>query len=178
MPLLISIPEERVPILIGKKGEIKKELENRAKCTLSISQRGDVQIISEDVSEEWKLRDIILAIGRGFNPDIAMKLFSDDLYLEIISLRDYLKNERAMQRQKARIIGTQGKTKKTIEELAGVNLSIYGHTISIIGDQKGLTLAKDAIMMFLEGKTHSTIYTFLEQQARMDKMFLGNPPEV
>ena len=178
MPLLIAIPEERVPILVGKNGEIKRKIQEMGKCTLSISQRGDVQVISDNAADEWNLRDVIHAIGRGFNPEIALKLFSDDFYLEVINLRDYLKNEHAMQRQKARIIGTQGKTKKTIEELASVNLSIYGHTISIIGDQKGLSLAKDAIMMFLDGKTHSTVYMYLEQQARADKMFLGNPPEV
>jgi ribosomal RNA assembly protein len=178
LPVLVVIPEERVPILIGKDAEVRKEIESKGKCTLNISSNGNVEINAEEVAEEWRIRDIILAIGRGFNPILAMKLFLDDFYLEVLNLRDYLKTEHAMTRQKSRIIGTQGKTKKTIEEVAGVNLSIYGHTIAMIGDEMSIALAKQAILMFLDGKSHSTIYMFLEQKARMDKMFLGAPPRV
>jgi len=172
LPILVSIPEDRVPILIGKNAETKKEIEFRGKCTLKISKEGNVEIEGENAAEEWKIRDIVTAIGRGFNPNLAFKLFSENFYLEVLNLRDYLKSEHAIHRQKARIIGTQGKTKKTIEELTGVHLSIYGHTVAIIGDEEGIGLAKEAIVMLLSGKTHSTVYSFLEKQAKINKIFV------
>ena len=66
----INIPAVRVPVLIGEKGKTKRLIEKLTKSKLNISSNGNVTIISENL----KSRDIVEAIGRGFNPKIAIKL--------------------------------------------------------------------------------------------------------
>lgn len=64
------------------------------------------------------------------------------------------------------MIGTGGKTRAIIEELTGSYLSVYGDTISIIGDYLAVTYAEEAINMIINGKKHRTVYAFLEKRAR------------
>ena len=69
----LKIPKERVAVLIGKKGEIKKQIEQATNTKLKIdSKEGDVEISGEDALKLYATREIIRAIGRGFNPEIAM----------------------------------------------------------------------------------------------------------
>ena len=56
---------------------------------------------TEDPLSVWKARYIVKAIGRGFNPEIALKLMDDEMILEIINLPDYVgKSKKAILRQK------------------------------------------------------------------------------
>jgi ribosomal RNA assembly protein len=42
-------------------------------------------------------------------------------------------------------------------------ISVHGNTIAIIGKWDNLLLAKKAVEMILEGKMHSTVKRFLEE---------------
>src|SRR3989338_6215396 len=64
----LKIPKERVAVLIGKNGEIKKQLEAETNTKLKVdSQEGDVFVYGEDAITLFSVREIIRAIGRGFN---------------------------------------------------------------------------------------------------------------
>ena len=76
------------------------------------------------------------------------------------------KSQFDMKRLKGRIIGKKGKTKEKIEELTEAEVSIYGHTISIIGDTDQADVARGAIRMLLWGKQHRTVYGFLHRKRR------------
>ena len=75
----IRIPKERVAVLIGKKGEVKKEIEQATKSKMAVdSKEGDIAIRGKDSIGMLVAKDIILAIGRGFNPEIATLLLKQD----------------------------------------------------------------------------------------------------
>jgi ribosomal RNA assembly protein len=67
---------------------------------------------------------------------------------------------------KGRVIGTNGKTKKLIENFTETKLAIYGKTICIIGRWDRVVIAKKSIEMLLSGRLHTTVYRFLEKQRR------------
>lgn len=161
----VKIPIERIGVLIGSNGEIKREIEKMAK--IEINSDGEVAIDDSNPLIALKVRDVITAIGRGFSPKNAFKLFDDDAYFALIDIRDYVgKREKDVRRIAARIIGKNGKMRKTIEEATGANLSIYGHTIGIISDIDGMSVAKESVGMILNGCEHSTVYRFLERKKR------------
>ena len=126
----LKIPKDRVGVTIGKNGKIKHQLEIITKTELKIdSDTGNIAISSTDETDDplaiWKARYMIKAIGRGFNPDIALTLENDDLILEIINLQDYVgKSKKALVRQKGRIIGKNGRTIAQIEERAGISIEV------------------------------------------------------
>ncbi|MGC8496694.1 MAG: KH domain-containing protein [Thermoplasmata archaeon] len=169
----LKVPKMRIGALIGRNGETKESIERSTDTKLEIdSEDGSVVIddTGSDPISAMKCRDIVQAIGRGFSPKNAFKLFNEDMFLEVIDLKDfYGKREKKVHVARARIIGTDGKVRRTIEELTGSNVSVYGNTISIIGNFDEIELAKKSVEMLLEGSKHSTVYKFLEAKNRDEK---------
>ncbi|MFT4310545.1 MAG: KH domain-containing protein [Candidatus Woesearchaeota archaeon] len=163
----LRIPKERVAILIGKGGETKQHLEQHTQASIQVdSQEGDVHITGSDVILLFQLREIIKAVGRGFNPDIAIQLLKSDYSFELISLNDYSKHKNHQQRMKGRVIGKAGKTRGVIEQLTQTNISVYGKTIGVIGVIEQVGLATKAIDMLLQGSPHANVYKWLEKKTK------------
>ena len=174
---LIKVPDDRIGVLIGKDGRVKREIEDKCKVQIEIdSQNGDAVISSASATlsemQPFKAIEIISAISRGFSPQRAYRLFDDEeLMLQIIDLKDYTgKSANAMDRMKGRIIGQSGKSRKTIEELSGVYMSVSGHSVALIGKYEEVRLANDAVTMILKGSTHKTVYTMLQDARRKNKL--------
>lgn len=168
---IIKIPQNRVGALIGPEGKTKSELEQRSGCRLIIeSESGEVHLDDERAFEPvlaLKLRDVVRAIGRGFSPDHAIRLFQDDTFLDIVDLTDYVgKQTKDLERVRSRIIGTHGKTRRSIEEASGTELSILGKTVGIVGEMAEVALAREAVEMLLDGAPHSAVYKFLERKRK------------
>ncbi|MEK6916602.1 MAG: KH domain-containing protein [Nanoarchaeota archaeon] len=165
----IKIPKDRVAVLIGKKGEVKKQIEEATGIAMDIdSNEGDVNVIGEDALMLYSTREIIKAIARGFNPEIAILLLKQDYAFEIINLPDFEKKSQFM-RIKGRIIGAEGKTRRIIEEHTECFVSIYGKTVSLIGRADTIHIARKAVEMIIKGSPHSTVYTWLEKRKRQLK---------
>ncbi len=168
---LVKIPQSRVGVLIGPDGKTKTELEERSGARIRIeSGSGEIQIDDERVFEPvltLKVRDCVRAIGRGFSPEHAMRLFQDDTYLDIIDLTEFVgKSQKDLERVRARIIGTGGKTRRSIEEATGVHVSILGKTVGLIGEIAEVALSREAVEMILAGAAHGTVYKFLERKRK------------
>jgi len=157
----VLIPVERIKILMDPATKI--EIEKRGDVKLSLGDEEEVQVDSKDPFAEWKAIDIVKAIGRGFEPPKAFKLFNEEYVFKIISLKELFSNEKQRIRYKARIIGTKGKVKTTIEEISGASVCIYGNTISIIGKMDEAALAENAVNMILNGSSHGSVFGMLRK---------------
>jgi len=169
--LFVKIPRERIGVLIGQNGTTKDYIQKKLPVNLDIdSETGDVTITLRDDAEDpsllFRAKDIVLAIGRGFSPEKAFKLLEgEDYMLDIIDLREILgKSESELRRVRGRIIGKEGKAREMIEELSGALISVYGHTVAIIGDIEQVNVAREAINMLINGSQHSTVYRFLQRK--------------
>lgn len=164
-----TIPLERLGVLIGREGSTKNKVENAFKAQLLIqSESGVVEIVPKEDSDDptmiLRARDVVVAIARGFSPERALGLVDDDIVLDIIDLRETLgRNERDIARLKGRVIGREGKIRRLIEEMTEAKVSVYGHTISILGEYEKATDAREAIELLLKGKQHSTVYKLLRK---------------
>lgn len=161
------VPKERVGVLIGPKGVTKAAIERKLSVELTIDgETGDVEISTgpgSNPADLFKARDIVTAIGRGFSPENALKLMDEEAVLLVIDLRELFgRSDSDIERVKGRIIGAGGKTRRNIEETTGTKVSLHGHTIAIIGDLEHSGVAREAIQMFIEGRSHSTVYRFLQ----------------
>ncbi|MCX6711794.1 MAG: KH domain-containing protein [Candidatus Woesearchaeota archaeon] len=142
----LKIPRIRIGVLIGKKGLTKKLIEKKTKTKLKVNEEGEVIISSEDSLDIFIATTVIKAIGRGFNPEISLMLLNENYCLEIIEIKDFCGSSRKkFFIVKARVIGTEGKAKRIIEQLTKTEISIYGKTISIIGEIPNVLMAKQAI---------------------------------
>ena len=101
----VRIPLDSVAVLIGASGESKRLLERSTGAKLSVDKEGLVEISAKEPYTEFKMKDVVKAIGRGFSPEDALVLMKDEQYLEVVNLKDLLGTEKARDRQKGRIIG-------------------------------------------------------------------------
>jgi len=166
--LRIALNEDRIGALIGDRGEVKKNIEERLKVKLKVdSKMGEVEIIpleGSSLNELMKAKNVITAINHGFNPEHALKLAEDDMFLEIIDLSDYARNRNDLVRIKGRIIGERGKFWRLLEEMTGVNLTVYNKYVAIIGDYESVRVAREALMMIIEGRQHRTVINYLKRE--------------
>ncbi|MEM3442641.1 MAG: KH domain-containing protein [Candidatus Bathyarchaeia archaeon] len=170
---IIKIPRERIGVLIGLDGRVKKAVEEKLGVKLHIDgETGDVTITltekANDPSMLFRAKDVVTAVGRGFSPENAFRLLHDEeAILDIIDLRTIFgKSESDIKRIKGRIIGMDGKTRRIIEELTDTNICVYGHTVSIIGNIEQAQTAREAIQMLINGSQHNTVYRFLHRKRR------------
>jgi|TARA_B100002003_G_scaffold251033_1_gene292714 ribosomal RNA assembly protein len=163
----LKIPKERVAVLIGQKGQTKRLIEKETSTKLDIdSDEGDVTVSGEDALKLFVARELITAIGRGFNPNIALKLLKVDYVFELINLADIARNKNDMQRLKGRVIGQEGKSRRIIEELTECEICVYGKTIGLIGPVDMIGLGRKSVEMLLQGAMHASVFKFLESQRR------------
>lgn len=170
--IYIKIPQDRIGALIGPKGATKRLLIERSGLHIEIDgDQNEVAINDEvegiDALMVMKMQNIVRAVARGFSPERAMRLFSDDAYFELLDMYDYITKQKShVRRITSRIIGSEGKTRRIMEEQTGCAIAVKGHTVGIIGDIEPLTDAKHAVEMILRGAEHSSVYKFLEKKRR------------
>jgi len=163
----LKIPKERIAVLIGKNGEVKEDFESISKIKIAVdSKEGDVFLTGDDSIMIYSLQEVIKAVGRGFNPEIARLLFKHDYVLEVIPITDYFDKKNHIERVKGRIIGASGKSRATIEELTSSHICVYGKTISIIGEAESVVAARKAIESLIQGSPHSNVYRWLEKNRK------------
>ncbi len=175
MDEFVRIPEERIGVLIGPRGLVKREIEKKTGTRIEIdSESGEVEISSKkgDAIQFYNAVAIVKAIARGFSPEHAISLLNDDFVLEIIKIVEYAgKSEKAIAAKRARIIGKQGAAREEIENTTNCFISVYGKTISIIGHTDKIGQARKAIEMLMGGAKHSTAFGFLKNNKKKSDKF-------
>ena len=172
----LRIPVDRVGVLIGEQGQTKSRLEELTGVKVTVdSNTGEVTIDetgAKDPTFSLKVRDIVMAIGRGFSEEKAFLLMDDDIYLQVFDIKEHSGESKDRVAQiKGRVIGAGGKTRRLLEELAGVDITVSGHTVAIIGDAFHLDIGRQAVEMLLGGSEHKTVYRFLERKRQDIKAY-------
>jgi len=163
----VTIPQDRIGVLIGEGGETLREIESRAEVRLDVdSENGKVAI--EQVGDPvlgLKGPDVVQAIGRGFAPEAALRLLEDDMMMfDVVDIDAATRNDAELRRQKGRLIGEDGRTRELMEELTGAAVVVYGSTLGIIGQPREVDAVRQAAEMLLEGAPHGRVYSFLEEK--------------
>ncbi|MEJ2242372.1 MAG: KH domain-containing protein [Candidatus Bathyarchaeota archaeon] len=169
----VKIPGDRIGALVGPNGTVKSIIERKLSVILEIdSEDGSVQITlpssAEDPTVLFRAKEVITAIGRGFAPEHAFRLLDDEeVVFEVIDLREIVgRSPSDLKRMKGRVIGKEGKTRRIVEELTEANISVYGHTVSMIGYPDQVAIAREAVSMLIRGSLHGTVYRFLHKKRR------------
>ena len=175
MEHLCRVPRDRIAVLIGKSGETRRLIGEACGGEISIdSQTGDVSIDWNDEPDpvrRMKAPDVITAIGRGIAPSRAVQLLEDEVFLRLYDIREWVgKQPNQTRRMRSRLIGTNGRIRTLIEELTSCEISIYGSTVAVIGDNEGLALATPAIEGILGGSEHGTVLYGLEQDRKKQRL--------
>ncbi len=157
----VRIPEERVAILIGEGGETKEDIEDMTSCDLEV--KDNLATIDGEPLDEMDAVNVVKAIGRGFNPEKALKLVEKDKVLHLIDIKNYAETQNSQERLKGRVIGRDGETRRHLEKEGNVEISVYGKTVGIIGVAQNIQIVSEVINQLLNGRSHSSAYNYLEK---------------
>lgn len=173
---VVKIPDDRIGVIIGKNGKVKTEIQDKCGVAIDIDSENGNAIISSTSKpiiemEPFKAVEIVSAIAKGFSPERAYRLLGEEEVLQLVDLRDYAgKSANSLSRIKGRIIGEAGKSRKTIEDISGASISVYGHTVGLIGTFEEIKLATEAVTMLSKGRSHASVYNMLQEAKRKSKL--------
>ena len=163
----VKIPKEMLHFLTDEEGSLKNRIEKDTQTKINIdAELCEISIESTqetlDPLKVWCARDIIKAIGRGFEPEVALKLLDGLHQLEIISLSEFVKSKNALVRIRGRVIGMDGKAKERISDVTGSDIVVQGKTVAIIGKEPWLSKAVEAVCALAGGSTHNYAFNLLK----------------
>ncbi|MBN1159923.1 MAG: RNA-processing protein [Candidatus Diapherotrites archaeon] len=166
-----TVPPERIGALLGKDGKGKALIEEKSGTTIKVNgQTGAVEIYSkeDDTYKVYRTSQVIQAIAKGFSPEHALLLLNDEYSLIIIDMSEWYNDKKDVRRQASRIIGREGKTRKTLETETKCLISVYEHYVSIIGKIENTPNAQEAVEMILRGIPQKIVYGVLEKEKQKE----------
>jgi ribosomal RNA assembly protein len=148
---------------------IRKIMQNKARLEfeldVKLTNKGRIVFIEGNANDEFLALQVLEALIIGFNIDEALELKQDDFMLQTVNIKDITKRN-DLERVRARLIGTEGKTITTIENLTSCKLAIHGNKIGIIG--KGLEVddGVQAVKSMIHGSKQGNVYARLEKRRK------------
>jgi len=144
--------------------KIKKavpEIENQIKVNIGFGK--DRVTVTGNEFNEFLTEKIIEAVDFGFDVDDALLLKNEDFCLEFVHVKGNTRRKN-LKDVRARIIGTKGKARKTIEKLTGAAIVINENTVGVIVDSEHLDATIQAIESLIHGSKHGNVFAYLEKQ--------------
>lgn len=150
-------------IIFSKTAELNRarsELEKRLNVKIEIT--GKKVTISGEALNEYEAALVLEAINFGFSAQKALILKDENAAFRVIPIKNFTRRKN-LQDIKARIIGTNGQTLKTLEDLSGCFIELRENSVGIIGDVQSLEEATTALTNLIKGSKQSNIYRYLEK---------------
>ncbi|MDD5192733.1 MAG: hypothetical protein PHH54_07290 [Candidatus Nanoarchaeia archaeon] len=152
---------------VGKIVQNKKKLESE--LNVKITNKGKNVFISGKPEDEFIALKVMEAIDLGFSVERALFLKNPEILLQIINIKNVTKKHN-LEAIRARIIGTQGKTLKTVNNLTNCLISLKDNQVGVIGDYEYIADAVQAMTSLARGSKQSHVYARLEREKKRKRL--------
>ncbi|MBM3232043.1 hypothetical protein FJZ21_01540 [Candidatus Pacearchaeota archaeon] len=152
-----------INIEISRKREIlrnKEKLEQKLNCKIKITDK--TITIDTEPFNEYEAQRVFDAINLGFSVEKSLLVLDEENDFIKINIKDYA-NTKNLEVVRSRLIGTHGKTKKTVEEITKCNISIHDNLVGIIGPAEVTESALTAVTNIIKGTKQANAYKYLER---------------
>jgi len=144
----------------GKIRRNKPTIEKKLNVKITIQGR-KVEIEGNPV-EEYEASLILDALDFGFSLKDALKLTDENVIFRKLPIKQFT-TRKNLEEVRGRIIGTEGKTKRVIEEVSGCAVVLHQNTIGVIGPAENIEEATTALQKLIKGSKQTNVYRFLER---------------
>lgn len=160
-------------LIVDKLSRIIKNKANLEKILkVKITNRGKEVFIEGSPEDEYDAEKIIEALDFGFPFSITLLIKDEEFLFEILNIKDHTKRK-DLRTIRARIIGAEGKTIRTLTELTKCNFEIKDNCIGIIGDADNIEPAQTAMISLIKGSKTANVYAYLEKHHPQPILDLG-----
>ena len=151
----------------------RKKLEE--KLGIKITGKGREITIHGSPENEYVAGKVIEALEFGFPFSVALLIKGQDFIFEVLNIKNYTR-KKDLEKIRARLIGTKGKTLRTLNELTKCYFEVMGNQVGIIGDPEYIRNAQEAMVSLIRGSKHANVYAFLEKHQVKPVFDLGLNP--
>jgi ribosomal RNA assembly protein len=160
----VFVDLSRLPVIIGQEGAIKQQLQEQFEVTLDInSETGEIIVTGENSAKRYVLSLVLQAINYGFSPMHAMILEDEYNVLDVIDVKQQIRDQHRLKVVMGRVIGQDGRTRQLIEEITSCHVTIRDHYVGVIGKFENVQLVHEALQMLIKGASHKSFYSYLER---------------
>jgi ribosomal RNA assembly protein len=151
-------------LFFKKTREIRKEKTDlEKKLNIIITIKGNSVSFEGSSINEYEALRVLEAMQTGFSAKKAILLLDEDIIFKKINIKNFTRRK-DMDEVRSRIIGKDGKTKRTIEEISNCYINVEDDsTIGIIGPAESIEEATTAITNLIKGSKQANVYRFLEK---------------
>jgi len=153
-------------------GQVMGELRRRLGVRLTLDESNSRVLIEAegegDAANVLRARDIVRAIAIGFSPQDALQLLDEDYVLVVVDVTQVVGDKEShLRRVLGRVIGENGRARRTLEEITGTKIVVNDRgLVGIIGDYERSQIAKHGVELLVQGRMHATVYRRLESMMR------------
>lgn len=154
---------ENISKILKNKNKLESELE------IKITNKGKNIFVEGPAEKEFIAINVLEAINLGFSIECALQLKNEKITLQTINIKDVTKRN-DLERIRARIIGTYGKTLKTLKNLTECEICLHDNQIGIIGNCEEIEDAIQSIKSLIHGSKQGNVYARLEKQRKRKRL--------
>lgn len=140
--------------------ENKIKLERALKIKLTIQEK-EVTIEGKP-EDEYIGEKVISALDFDFPLSVALLIRKEDFLFEILNIKNYTRRK-DLETIRARIIGTGGKTLKTLNSLTKCYFEMKDNEIGIIGSPENIEHGRNSVISIIQGAKQANVYSYLEK---------------
>ena len=154
---------ENMNHVLPNKKKLEKELE------VKITNKGKNVFVNGDAEKEYTALEVMQAINLNFSVNKALLLKNNNTILQTLNIKDITKRY-DLERVRARIIGTKGKTLKTLTNLTNCEISLKDNKIGIIGNAEEIKEAIQALTSLIQGSKQGNVYSRVEREKKRKRL--------
>jgi ribosomal RNA assembly protein len=158
---IVTIPEKRMGFVVGKEGNVKKDIEKYGNVKIK-AENSSLTLIGESLNI-MKASEVIKAIGIGFAKEQAFELFQEKNQLFTFDIGKLIP-ETQSERVIGRIIGESGKVKVYLEEKLELKIFISNEIAAAIGDAMRAQVFREVLEKLMKGATHASVYKHIDRR--------------
>lgn len=157
----------------NKTSELKREFATlQKKLNVKMQLIGSQLTIEGEAINEFSASHVLEAMVFGFSAKKSLMLLEPDIELKIIKIKDNTRRK-DLEDVRSRIIGKEGKTKHTIENVSGCFLELNGNEVGILGPVEAMDSAVQALKNIIKGSKQANVYSYLERMNRTRRKLLN-----
>ena len=146
----------------------KQELERALKLKITIE--GKKVTTSGDPMKDYEASIVLDAINFGFSARKALVLLDPTMQFKLLNIKKFTRKSR-LKDARSRIIGTEGKTKRAIENICNCDIVISENEVGIIAPGDSIEETVTGIINMIKGSKQGNVYAFLEKMNSRRKLY-------